>query len=112
MPKTVTRLAVLLLAIVAAAGWLLARHEAAGWRWLVNGGWHTTARMGKLSAEEQRWAEIAWRYVENNTQDGTGLVNGSDKRPVASLWQMGDMLIALTAARQLGLTDDADFVCD
>ncbi|MEI2266360.1 DUF3131 domain-containing protein [Erwinia sp. CGal63] len=109
MPKTVIRLAVLLLAIIMAAGWLLARHDAAGWRWLVNGGWHTTARLGKLNSEERRWAAIAWRYVENNTQPGSGLVNGSDKRPVASLWQMGDALIALTAARQLDLIDDIAF---
>ncbi|MBV4365772.1 DUF3131 domain-containing protein [Erwinia phyllosphaerae] len=109
MPKTVTRVVILLLVLLAAAGWLLARQDAAGWRWLVNGGWHTTARMGKLNTEEQRWATIAWRYFENNSQAGSGLVNGEDKRPVASLWQMGDVLIALTAARQLNLIDDAAF---
>lgn len=103
------RVAVVLLAIVIGTVWMLRRHDAAGWHWLVNGGWHTTARLGKLGPEEQRWAAIAWRYVENNTQANTGLVNGSDKRPVISLWQMGDLLIALTAARQLDLIDDVAF---
>lgn len=109
MPKTVVRLAGLVLVLmVACAAWLLARHDGAGWRWLVNGGWHTTARTGALTAEEQRWAAVAWRYFANNAQN-SGLVNGSDKRPVASLWQIGDTLIALTAARQLNLIDNAEF---
>ncbi|POI36248.1 hypothetical protein C3E93_28655, partial [Klebsiella pneumoniae] len=37
----------------------------------------------------------------NNTQPQTGLVNGSDKQPRATLWQMGDTLIALLAARTI-----------
>ncbi|MDT3641202.1 DUF3131 domain-containing protein, partial [Cronobacter sakazakii] len=37
------------------------------------------------------------------------LVNGSDKRPVVSLWQIGDSLIALTAARELNLIDEKIF---
>jgi len=107
MLKTVIRL--LLVAILAVAAWLLLRQDGAGWRWLVNGGWHTTARVGALTPEEQRWARVAWRYFENNTQPHNGLVNGSDKRPVVSVWQLGDTLIALTAARQLGLVDDVTF---
>lgn len=109
MPKTVIRLAgLLLLLAVAGSAWLLARHDAAGWRWLTHGGWHTSARTGALTDEEQRWAAVAWRYFENN-QQSSGLVNGSDRRQVTSLWQMGDSLIALTAARELRLIDDATF---
>lgn len=107
MLKTVIRL--LLVAILVFGAWFLLRQDGAGWRWLVNGGWHTTARVGALSPEEQRWASVAWRYFDNNTQPQTGLVNGSDKRPVVSVWQLGDTLIALTAARQLGLVDDVTF---
>ncbi|MBL1627241.1 DUF3131 domain-containing protein, partial [Klebsiella pneumoniae] len=59
--------------------------------------------------QERSWAQIAWRYVENNTQPQTGLVNGSDKQPRATLWQMGDTLIALLAARELGLVKEAEF---
>ncbi len=112
MPQTVTRrralfiLPVLLLLLAAIA---LAHNNGAAWRWLVQGGWHTSARIGALTPEEQRWAQVAWRYFSNNTQPQTGLVNGSDKRPVASLWQIGDTLIALTAARELKLIDEVEF---
>lgn len=111
MPQTVTRrralftlLAALLLTIIA-----LAHNNGAGWRWLVQGGWHSSARMGALTPEEQRWAQVAWRYFSNNTQPGTGLINGSDNRPLASVWQIGDTLIALTAARELKLIDEVEF---
>lgn len=97
----------LVLLALGIAGWLLLRHDYAGWRWLVNGAWHTTARTGALDQEEQRWAAVAWRYFDNNLQP-SGLVNGSDKRPVTTLWQIGDTLIALTAARQLNLIDEAE----
>ena len=36
-------------------------------------------------------------------------VSGSDKQPRATLWQMGDTLIALLAARELGLVKEAEF---
>lgn len=107
MPKTLVRTTGLVVALLLALGaWLLLRHEGDGWRWLVNGGWHTTARTGALTPEEQRWAAVAWRYFENNSEANSGLVSGSDRRPVVSLWQMGDTLIALTAARELQLIDD------
>ena len=73
-------------------------HQGAGWRWLIHGGWHSSARIAALTPEEQTWAAIAWRYFVNNTQPQTGLVNGSDKQPRVTLWQMGDTLIALLAA--------------
>lgn len=110
MLKTVSRSVVLLLVIIVAGfGWLLARHHGAGWFWLTKGGWHTSARLGALTSEEQQWADVAWRYFENNRQAESGLVNGSDKRPVSSLWQIGDTIIALTAAHQLNLIDDQMF---
>ncbi|PPS58463.1 hypothetical protein CRX72_17250 [Pantoea sp. BRM17] len=66
-PKTLVRITGLVVALLLALGaWLLLRHEGDGWRWLVNGGWHTTARTGALTPEEQRWAAVAWRYFENN----------------------------------------------
>ncbi len=63
--------------------------EGAGWRWLTKGGWHTSARIDSLTPQEPEWAAIAWRYFQNNTQLQTGLVNGSDKQPRVTLWQMG-----------------------
>ncbi len=108
MLKTIARwlaIAVVLFLIALA----LFYREGAGWRWLTKGGWHTTARISSLTPQERSWAQIAWRYVENNTQPQTGLVNGSDKQPRATLWQMGDTLIALLAARELGLVKEAEF---
>ncbi|MBC0855547.1 DUF3131 domain-containing protein [Pantoea stewartii] len=83
--------------------------EGAGWRWLTKGGWHTSARIDSLTPQEREWAAIAWRYFQNNTQLQTGLVNGSDKQPRVTLWQMGDTLIALLSARELGLVPEDEF---
>lgn len=108
MLKTIARwlaIAVVLFLIATA----LFYREGAGWRWLTKGGWHTTARISSLTPQERSWAQIARRYVENNTQPQTGTVNGSDKQPRATLWQMGDTLIALLAARELGLVKEAEF---
>ncbi|WP_313824662.1 DUF3131 domain-containing protein [Leclercia sp.] len=108
MLKTLARwLAVAALLVLIA--FALFSREGAGWRWLTKGGWHTTARISNLTPQEQEWAHIAWRYFENNTQPQTGLVNGSDKQPRVTLWQMGDTLIALLAARELGLVKEAEF---
>lgn len=108
MLKTLARwlAAAVLILIIAFA---LFSCESAGWRWLTKGGWHTTARISSLTPQEREWAGIAWRYFENNTQPQTGLVNGSDKQPRVTLWQMGDTLIALLAARELGLIQAAEF---
>ena len=84
MLKTIARgLAGLLLAGVVI--FALFGHQGAGWRWLINGGWHSSARIAALTPEEQKWAAIAWRYFVNNTQPQTGLVNGSDKQPRVTL---------------------------
>jgi hypothetical protein len=108
MLKTIARgLAGLLLA--GAIVFALFGHQGAGWRWLISGGWHSSARIAALTPEEQTWAAIAWRYFVNNTQPQTGLVNGSDKQPRVTLWQMGDTLIALLAAKELGLIEEAEY---
>ena len=108
MLKTIARgLAGLLLA--GAIVFALFAHQGAGWRWLISGGWHSSARIAALTPEEQTWAAIAWRYFVNNTQPQTGLVNGSDKQPRVTLWQMGDTLIALLAAKELGLIEEAEY---
>ncbi|WP_061708126.1 DUF3131 domain-containing protein [Pseudenterobacter timonensis] len=108
MLKTVARwLAVAIIALLIA--FALFSREGAGWRWLTKGGWHTTARIDRLTPQEQAWARIAWRYFQNNTQPQTGLVNGSDRQSRVTLWQMGDTLIALLAARELGLVQEAEF---
>ncbi|MCE9908842.1 MAG: DUF3131 domain-containing protein [Hafnia sp.] len=62
-----------------------------------------------LSSEQLLWAKTAWRYVQNNTQPDSGLVNGKDRYPVTSLWNIGDTLIALTAARNLNIISQIEF---
>lgn len=108
MSKTVVRWLAILLLLLAAA-FALFSEGGAGWRWLTKGAWHTTARVSSLTPQEREWAAIAWRYFVNNTQPQTGLVNGSDKQPRVTLWQMGDTLIALLAAKDLDLVDDKEF---
>ncbi|EAA9288307.1 DUF3131 domain-containing protein [Salmonella enterica subsp. diarizonae] len=66
-------------------------------------------RGGAPDDEQRQWAQTAWRYVQNNTQPSTGLVNGKDQYPVISLWNIGDTLIALTAARRLEIISQAEF---
>lgn len=85
---------------------MMARPGAEAYRWAA---WQPQARSGDLSLEEQGWAKVAWRYFQNNTQAGTGLVNTQDHYPMTSLWNMGDTLIALTAARQLNIITQSEF---
>ncbi|MEJ7928844.1 DUF3131 domain-containing protein [Ramlibacter sp. AN1015] len=66
-------------------------------------------RSGRLTPEERLWARTAWRYVENNTDATTGLANGSDRRPVATMWNVADQLAALVAARELGILEAREF---
>lgn len=68
-----------------------------------------SVRSGVLADNQQLWAKVAWRYFIKNTQAGTGLVNSLDNYPVVNLWQIGDTLIALTAAAQLGLIERQEF---
>lgn len=79
------------------------------WRYLSQGGWQHAGRLGSLSPQERQWAAIAWRYFQNNTQPDTGLVNGLDNYPLISTAQIGDTLVALVAARHLGLLEAAAF---
>ncbi len=66
-------------------------------------------RSGRLAADELQWARIAWRYFEGNTDSTTGLVNGRDRRPTTSMWNLADYLAALVAAGELGVVSQRDF---
>lgn len=66
------------------------------------------ARNGSLSTEQQ-WARTAWRYVENNTDYDTGLVNGMDRAPLFTVWNAADALAAVVAARELGVIEAREF---
>ncbi|HEX7892168.1 MAG TPA: DUF3131 domain-containing protein [Ramlibacter sp.] len=58
---------------------------------------------------EQQWARTAWRYVENNTDYETGLVNGQDREPVFTVWNAADALASVMAAHELGVIEAREF---
>ncbi|WP_300415450.1 DUF3131 domain-containing protein [Nostoc sp. S13] len=62
-----------------------------------------------LTAEEQTYAHAAWQYFVKNYQPATGFTNSTGGYPSGTLWDMGNYLMALNAARWLNLTDQADF---
>jgi hypothetical protein len=59
--------------------------------------------------EEEGYARTAWQYFLNNYQPATGFTNSVDGYPSGSLWDMGNYLMALNAARWLNIIDQADF---
>lgn len=66
-------------------------------------------RHGKLTETELGWAKIAWKYFENNYQPETGLLNSVDKYPTTTLWHIGDLLAAMTIAREFEFITTKDF---
>jgi len=62
-----------------------------------------------LTPEEQTYARSAWQYFVKNYQSTTGFTNSTGGYPSGTLWDMGNYLMALNAARWLNLTDQADF---
>ncbi|PSR16691.1 hypothetical protein C8255_16525 [filamentous cyanobacterium CCP3] len=62
-----------------------------------------------LTPAEQAYAQSAWNYFRNNVQPDTGLTNAADDYPSSTLWDQGNYLTALNAARWLGLIDQAEF---
>ncbi|MGB7445068.1 MAG: DUF3131 domain-containing protein [Coleofasciculaceae cyanobacterium] len=62
-----------------------------------------------LTKEERRYAEVAWQYFEVNYQSNTGLVNDRHDLNGATLWGMGDYLIALHAAYALEIISYEEF---
>lgn len=62
-----------------------------------------------LSDEERRYAESAWTYFVDNVQPDTGFVNSVGGYPSGTLWDMGNYLTAMNAARWMGIIDQTDF---
>lgn len=67
------------------------------------------ARPRALSEAEREWARTAWRYFEDNTDADTGLAQPVAGYPAATLWDSASYLLALSAARRLGIVDAAEF---
>ena len=62
-----------------------------------------------LTAQQSQWARTAWRFVENNTDDASGLVNGMDRVPTFTAWTAGDAIAATVAAFELQVIDAREF---
>lgn len=88
---------------------ILARAVVDGYEKVSAGALSNPGRIGPLTDGEQTWAKTAWRYITNNTSGATGLVNSVDRYPATTLWQIGDYLAALVAARELKLIERNEF---
>ncbi len=88
---------------------IVVRTVVDGYEKLNAGALTNPGRIGPLSETEQTWARAAWKYVTNNTNASTGLVNSVDRYPATTIWQIGDYLAALVAARELKLIDRTEF---
>lgn len=62
-----------------------------------------------LEAQEREWAQVAWKYFENNTNQKTGLVNSVDKYEASTMWDTASYLLALVSADRLRLIARAEF---
>jgi hypothetical protein len=62
-----------------------------------------------LTAQEREYAETAWQYFVNNYHEETGMVNSVDNYPSTTLWDTGNYLMALIAARKLGIIDETTY---
>ena len=56
-----------------------------------------------LGDDELAQARTAWRYFESNYVAETGLVSATDNYPSATLWDLGSYMMAILAARELGV---------
>ncbi|MBD2566498.1 DUF3131 domain-containing protein [Anabaena lutea] len=62
-----------------------------------------------LTPEEQTYARAAWQYFVNNYQANTGFTNSTGGYPSGTLWDIGNYLMALNAARWINLIDQSEF---
>lgn len=62
-----------------------------------------------LTPEEETYARTAWQYFLNNYQEATGFTNSTGGYPSGTLWDMGNYLMALNAARWMNLIDQGEF---
>lgn len=66
-------------------------------------------RSGELTPREMAIAKNAWQYFVANFQPTTGLVNAVNKYPSTTMWDSASYMAAMTAARELGIIDKAEF---
>ncbi|MEF1228061.1 DUF3131 domain-containing protein [Vibrio fortis] len=66
-------------------------------------------RHASLTEEELMWAQTAWKYIDNNTQVTTGLVNSIDNFPTTNMAGLADYLISLIAAREFEFISNKEY---
>ena len=62
-----------------------------------------------LTPQERQWAQLAWRYFENNVDAQTGLAHSVDGFASATMWDTASYLLALLAAEDLEILDKRSF---
>jgi len=65
---------------------------------------------GTSSPEDIAYAQIAWRYFQNNTDPTTGLVNSTDNYPSTTMWETGSYFVATISAERLGIIAHSEAV--
>ncbi|MFE4107248.1 DUF3131 domain-containing protein [Almyronema epifaneia] len=78
-------------------------------RTLAQAGSACAAITNPLTPEEQAYAQSAWNYFVDNSQPTTGFSNSAGGYPSGTLWDLGNYLTAMNAARWMGLIDQAEF---
>lgn len=63
-----------------------------------------------LTEQDRNSAQIAWQYFEQNYRPKTGLVDAVAGFPSGTLWDQGSYVLALVAARKLGVISSDNFV--
>ncbi len=66
-------------------------------------------RNGALTDKEMSMAMIAWKYMENNFNPETGLVNAVNDYPSTTMWDTASYLGGMVAARELGIITKETF---
>jgi hypothetical protein len=66
-------------------------------------------KVDTLTAQEMKYATIAWNYFENNYHDSTGFVNSVHYYPSTTFWDVASYLHALCSAYELGVIDSDRF---
>jgi len=61
------------------------------------------------SNKEKEYAKIAWKYIENNYNENTGLVNGVHKYPIIRPEHIGSQILATISARELDIIHPKTF---
>ncbi|MBU1668118.1 DUF3131 domain-containing protein [bacterium] len=61
------------------------------------------------TTEELKMARIAWKYIENNYNEKTGLINAAHMYPSAATWDWANAVYALYAAKKFCIIDEVEY---